>query len=376
MHRNSTGADPDRARATANFYRAAGYQQRIDFNAVRTAATGRWPAPLVACGIDAAFLRDRHGPCPGCGGTDRFRYDDCDGAGTWLCSAGGGAPLAGDGFNLLEHVYGWSASEALHRVADALGLREGRTLPPAQPRRPAPAAQPDPAEIERTRARFNRLWRAAVALDHADAEPGRRYLAARGLGDLLDRGDLPADVRLHPSMPYWHPGPDGRPQRLAELPAMAALVRAPDGSPAGLHTTWLRPDGSGKARLTGPDGTALDTRKLRTLAPGATRGGAVRLYPPGGGRLAIGEGLETCLAVRVADPTLPVWSALTAGGVAAAVLPDGVREVLLIADADAAGARAALMLARRLRAEGLAVRVLVPDAGQDAADVLTAGGAL
>ena len=64
--------------------------------------------------------------------------------------------------------------------------------------------------------------------------------------------------------------------------------------------------------------------------------------------------------MRVACPDLPVWSGLTAGGVAAVALPDGVREVLLVADHDAAGARAALTLARRLRAEGRAVRVIVP----------------
>lgn len=356
MRRNSNSVDPVRVQATANFYRAAG--PRLDFNAVRAAAAGRWPAILTDCGIDAAHLTGRHGACPGCGGRDRFRFDNEGGSGSWLCSAGGGAPLAGDGFNLLEHVHGWSASEALHHVADVLGLREGRELPPVQDRRPE-RAEPDPAEVERTRARFNRLWQATVPLDHADAEPARRYLAARGLSALVERDDLPADVRLHPALPYWLTGDDGRPQRIAELPALLALVRAPDGSPVGLHSTWLRADGTGKAALTDAAGNPLPARKLRLIARGAGAGAAVRLYPPGE-RLAIGEGIETCLAVRVACPDLPVWSGLTAGGVAAVALPDGVREVLLVADHDAAGARAALTLARRLRAEGRAVRVIVP----------------
>lgn len=351
--------DTDRHRATLNFYGRPGDRPRLDYRTVAAAATGRWPALLVACGIDAAFLRDRHGPCPGCGGVDRFRLDDRDGRGGWLCSAGGGAPLAGDGFGLLQHVHGWTASEALQHVADALGLRDGRELPLVQPRRPAPAAAPDPAEIERTRASLNRLWAAAVALDHADAEPARRYLAdARGLAELIERGDLPADVRFHPACAYWDTaGP--RPQRIAELPALLALLRSPAGEPVGLHSTWLRPDGSGKAALTDHAGNALKPRKLRTLGSGSSRGAAVRLYPPGE-RLAIGEGLETVLACRCADPTLPVWSALTAGGVAAVVLPDEVREVLLIADHDPAGARAVLALAGRLRREGRTVRVLVP----------------
>ena len=341
--------DTDRHRATLNFYGSARTGQRLDYRAVRAAAAGRWPAILPGLGVGAEFLRDRHGPCPGCGGTDRFRYDDCDGAGTWLCSAGGGAPLAGDGFNLLEHVYGWTAAECLHRVADALGMREGRTLPPAQPRRPAPAAQPDPAEIERTRARFNRLWRAAVALDHGDAEPARRYLAARGLSALVERADWPHDVRLHPACDYWLTTSD-RPQRLATLPVLLGLVRAPDGSPVGLHQTYLCADGSGKARLTDGAGNPLKPRKLRLIAPGAAEGGAARLYPSGGSRIAIGEGAETCLSVRAAVPDLPVWAGLTAGNLLP--LAKALRsrypaaDLILLADDDDAGRTACERAAR------------------------------
>lgn len=176
-------------RAALRFYAGADHRPRLlDFEAVRRAATGRWPAILPALGIGPEFLRDRrHGPCPGCGGTDRFRFDARDGRGTWLCSAGGGAPLAGDGFELLRHVHGWTAAEALRAVADVLGLRDGRELPPIPARQPAPAParQPAPADEDRARDRLNRLWAAAVPLDHAEADPGRRYLAARGLAALV-----------------------------------------------------------------------------------------------------------------------------------------------------------------------------------------------
>ena len=46
------------------------------FAMVKIAAHGRWPEILAALGIDPAALRNRHGPCPGCGGRDRFRFDD------------------------------------------------------------------------------------------------------------------------------------------------------------------------------------------------------------------------------------------------------------------------------------------------------------
>lgn len=41
---------------------------------VAAAAIGRWPDLLTAVGIDTPF-NGKHGPCPACGGKDRFRFD-------------------------------------------------------------------------------------------------------------------------------------------------------------------------------------------------------------------------------------------------------------------------------------------------------------
>ncbi len=49
-------------------------------------ARGRWSEILPRLGIDARFLRNRHGPCPLCGGKDRFRFDDRDGSGSYFCN--------------------------------------------------------------------------------------------------------------------------------------------------------------------------------------------------------------------------------------------------------------------------------------------------
>jgi phage/plasmid primase-like uncharacterized protein len=60
-------------------------------------------------------------PCPGCGGEDRFRYDDKDGKGTFYCG-GGGNPISGDGFELLHHIYGWDFRRAADEVRQVLGV--------------------------------------------------------------------------------------------------------------------------------------------------------------------------------------------------------------------------------------------------------------
>ena len=40
------------------------------------AAQGRWREILSALGIDESYLRTKPGPCPICGGKDRFRWDN------------------------------------------------------------------------------------------------------------------------------------------------------------------------------------------------------------------------------------------------------------------------------------------------------------
>lgn len=64
------------------------------------------------------MLAGRHGPCPGCGGKDRFRFDDREGGGTFICSQGGRGNLAGDGFELLKHITGKSFPQVLEMVGE------------------------------------------------------------------------------------------------------------------------------------------------------------------------------------------------------------------------------------------------------------------
>ena len=48
---------------------------------VREVAQGRWRSILTVLGIDERALSGKHGPCPMCGGKDRFRFDDREGRG-------------------------------------------------------------------------------------------------------------------------------------------------------------------------------------------------------------------------------------------------------------------------------------------------------
>ena len=114
---------------------------------VTTAAAGNWPYVLAGLSINVPDSSRRHAPCPACGGTDRFRFDD-NGRGSFICNQCG----AGDGLDLIKRVNNCDTTGAARRAADVLGIdyratersgedgkarawRATAALPPAPPRR-------------------------------------------------------------------------------------------------------------------------------------------------------------------------------------------------------------------------------------------------
>lgn len=68
---------------------------------VRALARGRWQAILGQLDYHVSSDTKEHGQCPICGGADRFRFDDENGTGSFICSQGTGENIAGDGLRLL-----------------------------------------------------------------------------------------------------------------------------------------------------------------------------------------------------------------------------------------------------------------------------------
>mgnify|MGYP000346555985 CR=1 FL=1 len=89
----------------------------INAAAVTAAAHGQWREILTANGIKLPDPKRRSG-CPVCGGKDRFRFDDQEGRGTWICNQCG----AGDGLSLYQQATGQSMSEAIRSLASYFGL--------------------------------------------------------------------------------------------------------------------------------------------------------------------------------------------------------------------------------------------------------------
>jgi putative DNA primase/helicase len=294
------------------------------------AARGRWQGVLQGLGIDPAFLRNRHGPCPMCEGRDRYRFDDKDGNGTWYCNQCG----SGDGMSLAMHITGLKFAECAKRI-DAM-VQNIEITPPRQKRDPIPA--------------LLRMQESLAGM--GGINPVRRYLKSRGL--------FPAPAtRFCPRAKYWHEG-----QCIGEFPAMVHQVIGHDDKPLTWHLTYLTNEGR-KAPVP-------SARKLMS-ASGPLAGGAIRLYRAEE-ILGIAEGVETAIAAHQIH-RIPVWSCVSAGLLEQWIPPSCVKRVVIFADNDTSftGQKSAYALAFRLKREGLHVSVRIPEkANTDFADEVQA----
>jgi putative DNA primase/helicase len=271
-------------------------------------AQGRWSGILPALGIGESFLTGKHGPCPLCGGKDRWRWDNLEGRGTWICSKCG----AGDGISLVMQKYGWEFREAAKQIETAIGS--------------APADIPKRERSDRDkRDAMNRQWASSKPIEAND--PAGRYLLRRA----------GYNVRYQSDCPSFHP-------------AMIAMVTGPDGSPSILHRTYLTADGR-KAPAIEP----------RRLMPGTFAKGAAIHLAPAGDALGIAEGIETALSASVLFG-VPCWAAVSAAMLAAWQPPSEAKRIIIFGDNDAsyAGQAAAYALATRLRSDERVVEVQIP----------------
>lgn len=184
-------------------------------------------------------------------------------------------------------------------------------------------------------------------------DPVDLYLKARLAAESVD---VPSCIRLAASELHWNDGATSGPH-----PVMVAQVSAPGGQVVALHRTYLTSRGN-KADV-------YPVKKL-TRTAGSLTGASIRLAPPTpGGALGVAEGIETALAAQMGSG-VPTVAAYSAGGLATFEWPGGVGELIVFADADAAGAAAAEALAIRAHRAGCPCKVLTPSvAGLDWCDI-------
>lgn len=256
------------------------------------------------------------GPCPACGGTDRFAVNVSKNK--WVCRGAGGG---GDAIGLVMHCDGLTFAQACEKLTGEAPPSGSTEYTPEQraawAKRQAEAEERDrhrQEEEERDElARLDvakELWGEARIIEGTMAED---YLRRRVKG--LE-GKLPDVLRFHPkcflSKGQYHP-------------ALVALVQGAEGQQVGTWRIYLDAHGD---NLRAEDGSKIK----KGLGP--CGGGAVRLHPPKDGRyIAVCEGIETGFGVHLLSG-LPVWACRTANGLSGLALPWDIERLAIYPDGD------------------------------------------
>jgi hypothetical protein len=272
---------------------------------------------------------ERYGPCPVCGGRDRFAINTKKQV--WHCR---GCGHGGDVIDLVQHLDDCDFRTAVR----TLGIDERQPLPA----KPAPSRKNEDLNGKRALV----IWGAARPIAGTLAET---YLRSRRLEYPDPDGDV---LRFHPQCPFGG----------VTHPCMIGLFSAVESNePVAIHRTALTADGG----------------KIDRKALGPIAGAAVKLCADVTTSLHIAEGIETTLAA-MALGFRPAWAVGHAGGIARFPILAGIETLTLVIDNDhpdangrQAGHAAARECGRRWMEAGRQILNVIPSRqGCDMADVL------
>jgi putative DNA primase/helicase len=322
---------------TISWHRPGYYSnKRYDRNEILSKAQGQWPYILAKLGIDRAYLINKHGPCPMCGGNDRFRFDD-KGLGRYICNQCG----SGDGVKLLIQCFAWDFPEALANIAQALDFQN--IIYSNHASHVSKNVTNTQVFVERRQRYINNLYANSLPISHED--PVSKYLCSRNI--FLE--NYPNSLRYYRDLGYYEDG-----KLVKHYDAMLGLVRNCDNKVVSIHRTYL--ENGIKADVSSP-------KKLTSsVFSGALKGTAIKLFEPTDGSLAVAEGIETALSFYILSG-IPTWATINACGMQNIILPNNVKNVVIVADNDSSfvGQNAAIALSRRLLAEGRKVKRITPE---------------
>lgn len=253
------------------------------------AVTGRWGLVFAEYGLPPINPRKHYpGECPLCGKKGKFRVDDNDGNGTWICVCG-----AGNGWSLLEQATGKPFSMLAQEVDQIIGnsFKDERAPEPIVNR-----------PLERTVRRFRNVQK-------IDGTMGEQYLNNRGIFQLPKGGVKFSDGEVHRETDKtW--------------PCLYAIASNEYGEAVQRHLTFL---------WEGQKAQIEPNRKMLTLQE-YSGSIAVKLFPIQS-TLGIAEGIETALSAHQLYK-LPVWSTLNSVLMEKFKAPPGVTTLMIFADSD------------------------------------------
>ncbi len=200
---------------------------------------------------------------------------------------------------------------------------------------PRPRTEDDVVRIRRAVA----IWDAAVEPRGTLAE---QYLNSRAL--VLGDDVANTVLRFHPACPWRDEDTGG----IIYVPALVAAFRSiDDDAVTAIQRVALTGDGAKRGRM----------------MLGVVHRAAVKL-DQAGETLAVGAGVETCLAARQLGHA-PAWALGSAGAISFFPVVDGVERLRMLGEAGEASARAVRLCAKRWHKAGRRVQLVMPDDGCD-----------
>ncbi len=251
------------------------------------------------------------GPCPACGGTDRFGVNLRKGV--FLCRR---CDAKGGNLDLVMLVRGLEFRAALdwlmgpkHEISDEERRERDRKAEQNRLRNEARAEKERRQAIAAARA----IWEKGQP---AEGTAVREYLTRRGI-DRDRLSALPKCLRFAPDLAYTVRRESGW-ETIHRGPAMVAAVQGPDHRFSAVHRTWIDLDRpNGKASIVDPQtGEALPAKKVI----GSKKGGAIRLSGASYSSpvMMMGEGIETTLSAMIAgvEQGAMFWAGVDLGNMA------------------------------------------------------------
>jgi hypothetical protein len=298
-------------------------------------------------GIKLVGRIDRSGPCPLCGGKDRFSINTRKQV--FLCR---GCVASGNVIALVRFLDGCGFLEALEYLT-------GERAP--APFRPAPAATDAPSDDDRDARVLMFARQIAFEMRPVLGTPGERYLRdvrkieTRAIEDVLERTDA---IGWHSSILFREEGHPLDGKRLGAIIAVMTdvITAAPTGA---ISRTYLH--------------EGLKIGKAKTLGKPA---GIIRLSEDADvlEGLHLAEGLESALSA-MSKGFRPMWATGSTALMAKFPVLSAIEALTIVADHDAngAGERAAAEVASRWQSAGKEARVWKPKSLGDLNDILIGG---
>lgn len=303
----------------------------------RDAAIGHWPQIFEYYGLPPVTGK-RHfkGACPLCGKKGKYRCDDLEGRGTFICNCN-----RGDGWALLTLTQG----KDIRMLMDEVDLIIGNQYQGEQTNTPKILSS-----TSQQRSRVIDLFSRLSPLKGTD---GEKYLQSRGIYELPSE-----NIRYCASQKAAN----------GQYQAIWSLATDDKSNLCYLHRTLL--DGDKKANVeNAKKQKSMQEENVLSHALSV----AIRMFPPAS-TLGIAEGIETALSCKQIY-NVNTWSVINAGFMEKFRVPPGVRHLVIFADMDrtsATGLKAAYVCASaNLNAKNDLESVIIrwPDRG-DFNDVL------